>query len=270
MNCNSNETVVLLHSSASSSRQWQALAAQLQPQYRVMPIDLHGHGRQADWRGDSPLTLADEAALALPLLPPEGAHVVGHSYGAAVALKLATLAPRSVRSLSVYEPVLAAWLVDDDAQSPAAREFLAVGAFVDRALARGEHELAAWHFVDYWSGPGAWAAMSPERRAGVAQRMPAVGAHFGALLGERMLSPLALAALTMPMLVLHGEGTRASTRRIAQLLRAVLPQARHEALNGVGHLGPMTHAAEVNACIQGFIERRLPAMPLQLAALAAA
>lgn len=269
MNRDAPETVVLLHSSASSSRQWQMLAAQLQPQYRVIAIDLHGHGRQADWRGDSPLTLAGEAALALPLLPIEGAHVVGHSYGGAVALKLATLAPQAVRSLSVYEPVLAAWLVDDDAHSPAAREFLATGAFVDRALARGEHELAAWHFVDYWGGPGAWAALSPERQAALAPRMPAVGAHFGALLGERM-GPLALAALPMPMLCLHGDATRASTRRVAQLLRAVLPGARHEALHGMGHLGPITHAAEVNACIRAFIERRLPAMPLQLAALAAA
>jgi pimeloyl-ACP methyl ester carboxylesterase len=269
MKPDSNETVVLLHSSASSSRQWQALAAQLQPQYRVLTIDLHGHGRQPDWRGDSPLTLADEAALALPLLPSEGAHVVGHSYGGAVALKLATLAPQAVRSLAVYEPVLAAWLVDDDARSPAAREFLAVGAFVDRALVRGEHELAAWHFVDYWSGPGIWADMGPERRAAVAQRMPAVGAHFDALLAERM-APMALAALRMPMLMLHGEATRASTRRVAQLLRAVLPGARHEALHGMGHLGPITHAAEVNACIRAFIERRLPAMPLALASLATA
>lgn len=260
------DTVLLLHSSASSARQWQGLIAELKPHHRVIALDLHGHGRQPDWTGEGALRLADDAALALPLLPPEGAHVVGHSYGGAVALTLATLAPGLVRSLTVYEPVLASWLVDDDARSPAASEFLAVGAFVDRALARGEHELAAWYFVDYWGGAGTWTAMPLERRQAVAQRMPAVGAHFGALLGDRM-GPSAVAALAMPMLCLHGAATRASTRRVAQLLQAVVPWARHEALHGMGHLGPITHAAEVNARIQAFVEQRLPAMPTALAAL---
>lgn len=263
------DTVLLLHSSASSSHQWQALMQQLQAAHRVIAVDLHGHGRQADWRGDSPLRLDDEAALALAMLPPEGAHVVGHSYGGAVAMQLATLRPHAVRSLVVYEPVLASWLIDDDARSAPAREFLAVGGFVDRALVRGEIELASWHFVDYWGGPGAWTAMTPERQRAIARRMPAVGAHFGALLGAR-LSPSAVAAFDMPMLCLHGELTRASTRRVAQLLGAVVPQARHEALHGMGHLGPITHATEVNAVIQAFIEQRLPAMPLPLAALAMA
>lgn len=269
MNQASPETVLLLHSSSSSSRQWRALAEQLQPHYRVHAIDLHGHGQQTDWRGDAPLTLADEAALARPLLRGGSVHVIGHSYGGAVALRLAVSAPHAVRSLVVYEPVLASWLVDDDARSPATREFTAMGDFVARALVRDEAELAAWAFVDYWGGPGAWAAMLPERQRAVAQRMPAVGQHFGALLAER-LPPSAVAGLAMPMLILHGQATRASTRRVAQLLRAAVPHARHESLHGMGHLGPITHAAEVNACIRAFVERRLPAMPLQLAALAAA
>ena len=263
------QTVLLLHSSGSSSRQWQALIEQLQPHYAVHAIDLHGHGRQAHWCGEAPFTLADDAALARPLLRDGGVHVVGHSYGAAVALKLGTMAPHAVRSLVVYEPVLASWLVDDDAHAPATREFTAVGEFVGRALARGEAELAAWTFVDYWGGPGAWAAMPANRQRAVAQRMPAIGLHFGALLAGCM-PPSALAALSMPTLVLQGEATRASTRRVAQLLRSVLPRARHETLHGMGHLGPITHAAAVNACILAFMKQRLPAMPLDHTALAVA
>ncbi len=269
MNRTPEDTVLLFHSSASSSRQWQLLIDRLQPHHRVHAIDLYGHGRRTDWRGDLPLTVRDEAAHALPLLEGGAVHLVGHSYGGAVAMQLALMAPQAVRSLVVYEPVLASWLVDDDPQSGAAREFLAVGAFVEHAMRRGEPELAAWRFVDYWGGPGSWTAMLPERRQAVAQRMPAVAAHFGALLAMRLL-PSDLAALPAPMLMLHGASTRASTLRVAELLRAALPQARHESLHGMGHLGPITHAAEVNACIHAFIERRLPAMPLAMTALAVA
>ena len=58
-------------------------------------IEFHGHGEQPAWRGNAPMTLADEAALAIPALEEAGgAHVIGHSYGGAVALKLATMRPR--------------------------------------------------------------------------------------------------------------------------------------------------------------------------------
>ena len=98
------ETVVLLHSSAASARQWDALAERLRPRFEVHAIDLHGHGRQAPWRGDRPLSVHDEAALALPAIERAGAvHLVGHSYGAAVALHLAAARPSRVGSLALYE-----------------------------------------------------------------------------------------------------------------------------------------------------------------------
>jgi len=46
---------------------------------------------------------------------------------------------------------------------------------------RGRCEAAAEHFVDYWSGPGAWAALPPPRRQAIVTRMPKVNAEFGAL-----------------------------------------------------------------------------------------
>ena len=59
---------------------------------------------------NAPLTLADEAAPAIPALEKAGgAHVVGHSYGGAVALKLATMRPRLVRSIVVYERCCFVW-----------------------------------------------------------------------------------------------------------------------------------------------------------------
>ncbi|MGH6612075.1 MAG: alpha/beta fold hydrolase, partial [Burkholderiaceae bacterium] len=89
-------SVILLHSSGSSAKQWQALSEALTPQYCVHAVDFHDHGNQREWSSDATLTLADEAALVTPLLPPEGAHVIGHSYGGAVALKVAAMHPQQV------------------------------------------------------------------------------------------------------------------------------------------------------------------------------
>ena len=103
--------VVLLHSSASSARQWQAAIEALRTRFEPHTVEFHGHGAQPAWCGDAPMRLAHEAALVESLLDRVGsAHLVGHSYGAAVALKVASRRPDQVRSVVAYEPVLFALL----------------------------------------------------------------------------------------------------------------------------------------------------------------
>lgn len=245
-------TVVLLHSSASSGRQWQALVEQLRPDVRVHAVDLHGHGRQAPWQGARPLTLVDEAALVLPIVDAaRGAvHLVGHSYGGAVALRVAALRPRLVRSVAVYEPVLFGLLAQHDAHGEAAREAVDLAGRVRQHVHRGDLYAAAGDFVDYWSGAGAWSSIGAERQAGIAARMPIVVQHFDALYRERLdagrLDPL-------PLLCLTGARTTAAAQRICALLRARWPAARHETLDGLGHMGPITHPDMVNARIMRFL-----------------
>jgi pimeloyl-ACP methyl ester carboxylesterase len=255
------ETVLLLHSSASSARQWDALAGRLQGRWKVHALDLHGHGLQPDWPGDGPddasFALADDAALAEPLLRRAGrVHLVGHSYGAAVALELAALHPQRVASVVAYEPVLFRWLIEshggDMALAAPALDVLAVAGAVDEDLARGGVSAAGARFVDFWSGAGAWQALPPHRRQAVAARMPAVQRHFDALIGEATLHR-ALPRLPMPLLFLSGERTVPAARRIAALLRDALPAAAHETLPALGHMGPLTHAHAFNQRVEQFL-----------------
>ena len=252
----SRPTVVLLHSSASSARQWDPLATLLEPRFRVRAIDLHGHGRQPAWPGPATLTLADEAALALDSMraDAEGAHVVGHSYGGAVALKLASMAPGSVRSVLVYEPVLFRWVFDDTTGARGAgRAILQTARLMGERLRRGDARGAARCFIDFWSGDGAWDAIPPVAQDKVAERMPSVLGQFDALFREP-LDAAQLAGLGLPMSFLSGGDTVAVTRRIAEIGRAALPRARHEVLPGLAHMGPITHAAQVNARIAAHLE----------------
>src|SRR5262245_60875933 len=73
------DRVVLVPCSAGSTRQWDALAAQLAG-FHPVPLDLWGHGTQERWPGAGPLSLAEEAA-AIHQACPDGApfHLVGHS-----------------------------------------------------------------------------------------------------------------------------------------------------------------------------------------------
>jgi pimeloyl-ACP methyl ester carboxylesterase len=208
------------------------------------------------WPGRPSLTLADGATLVEPILREVGpVHLVGHSYGGAVALKVAELYPRSVRSLVAYEPVLFRWLCDADPASDAARAVIDVAAAIRKALHARSYTGAARPFVDYWSGTGAWVAMPESRRQAVAARMGSVLPHFDAVLNDDRFVT-ALLRIEAPMLLVTGASTVASTRRIGEMLRAALPRAEHALLPGMGHMGPITHADAVNGCIAGFLQSR--------------
>ncbi len=104
-------------------------------------------------------------------------------------------------------------------------------------------------FVDYWSGEG---ALSLSQQDAVARRMPTVLANLDALLADA--TPLSeYARIDAPVLCLSGARTRASAQCVAQILARALPNAEWRQLPGAGHMGPLSHAEEVNHLIQGFL-----------------
>lgn len=246
--------VVLLHSSASSGRQWQTLAATLGDRYRTHAVDLYGHGGTPAWPPPRPMRLDDEIALVEPRLHvPGGVHLVGHSYGAALALKIAARHPGLVKSVAVWEPVLFRLLFDYRPRDRAASEVLIVAASMRHWLALGHPDRAAQRFIDFWSGAGSWEALSASQQQLIAKRMPTVATHFHALFNDS-LDRVALSRLPMPVLCLTGAKTRAATRRIGELLRHAMPFAVHGTLAGMGHMGPVTHSAAVAMRIAAFLD----------------
>jgi len=249
-------TVVFFHSSGGSGRQWQSLADRLSVDRAVHAIDLHGHGRCPEWHDDSPFRLADDAALAAPFLHGEGPiDLVGHSFGGAVAFKVASLYPDRIRSVVAYEPVLFRLLFDDASSADVAADVRAVSGAMDEALRRQAPEEAAARFIDFWSGTGAWQSLPAGPRQSIAARMPSVLRHFDALAAE----PFDRAPLSRfgdSVLLLTGGGTVAATRRIGERLRTELAAARHETLARMGHMGPVTHASVVDDRIVAFLQAR--------------
>jgi pimeloyl-ACP methyl ester carboxylesterase len=246
--------VICLHSSASSARQWAPLREALGPAFRTMAPGLLGYGDEGSWTFERALSLDDEARQIEPLIAAEddGVHLVGHSYGGAVALHLALRNPGRVKSVSLYEPVLFNLLHEDPASREPAVEISAVRIAVRRAAYSGRAEQAAQTFVDYWSGPGAWEALADKRRAPIVAHMRKVDAEFDAVF-YNATSLLTYRRLAMPVLAMVGETTRRPPRRILDLLATVLPDVTRREIAGAGHLGPLTHADEVNARIRAFL-----------------
>jgi len=99
--------VALLHGLGSSCRDWQFQEVALEDRYRVVAVDLPGHGSSAQPRRTVTIeSMADDVAALLAEIDGEPAHVVGLSLGACVALRLALQAPARVRSLTLEQPPL--------------------------------------------------------------------------------------------------------------------------------------------------------------------
>ena len=248
--------VVCLHSNASSSSQWRALMDSLSARHRVLAPDAYGAGKSPEWPLDRPLTLADEAEFIEPVLQRAGAPLVlvGHSYGAAVALIAALRQPARVKALVLYEPTLFS-LVDAESPPPNAADGIrqAVAAAA-AALGRGDANGAAEHFIDYWMGAGSWAGMPASRQAPIAASVRNVRRWAHALTTEP--APLAAwRALDMPVLYMLGGRSTASEHGVARLLAPALPHATQHRFEALGHTGPVTDPEPVNRAIEDFIAR---------------
>src|SRR4029453_18826036 len=87
--------------------------------------------------------------------------LVGHSYGAAVALIAALADPGRIRAMALYEPTLFA-LLDGEAPAPNEAEGIrTVVAAAGLALDAGDEDAAAERFIDYWMGTGSGAPPPP-------------------------------------------------------------------------------------------------------------
>jgi pimeloyl-ACP methyl ester carboxylesterase len=195
-------------------------------------------------------------ALIEPVLAKAGSPValVGHSYGAAVALIAALANPARVRAMALYEPTLFALL---DAERPAPNEaegIRSVIADASVALDAGNRDAAAERFIDYWMGDGAWKQIPEQRKPPIAASVTNMRRWAHALFTEP--TPLnAFRSLDVPVLYMVGKRSRPSALGVARLLLAALPRVELVEFENIGHMGPVTDPGSVNEVIKHFLER---------------
>ena len=254
----SGQAVVLVHSSASGHRQWQRLVEDLQSRYRLIAVNLFGYGKTSPWPGERPLTVADQAELVLAAadLAPEPVTLVGHSLGAAVAFETAARAGTRVRNLIAFEPIFFGYL-RSHGPANAYDEIAELGIRYNDLARRGQWNATGELFVDYWSGPGSWAAMPDDRKQKILAMLPAVVHEWNmATAGIRPLEDWG--AITAPVHLISAADTRIPTREIVKLLANTYPAWHvHDAPSG-GHMAPLSRPDLVNPLIAAALEGTNP------------
>jgi pimeloyl-ACP methyl ester carboxylesterase len=248
--------VVALHCSLGTGRQWTGLAEALGDGYRLMAPDLSGYGRHIS-RPVLPVTLADEVALLAEQLDGiDGPiHLVGHSYGGAVAFKMATSEPWAgrIRSLTLIEPVLPTLLRDSAPDRRLHDVFAELSRRVNVDLWNGMYMEALDRFLGFWNGSARPDVLNGEARLRMIEHIEKVAFDFTAAFAEANVAGAAM-SLRVPTLLISGGLSPYLTQRIVARLTTLIPGADARHLTSAGHMLPITHATQINPEIVAHID----------------
>lgn len=246
--------VLALHCTLAHSGAWRGVAAAMDPDVTFVTPDMLTHGRSPDWDKQGDYQTRNMEAMA-PLM--DGPmDVVGHSFGATIALRLAVEHPDRVRSLTMIEPVFFGVVAIDDpemfaAQSDTESEYLT-------ALNAGDDELAARLFNRSWGESRVkWPDMREDARVAMTRSINVVPACRPSLIDDvhGLLKPGVLDRANMPTQLLRGSTSPKSIQIVNDGLARRLPDAVCKVVDGAGHMVPVTHPAQTAEALRELFAR---------------
>ena len=243
--------VVFLHSGPGSAADWREVVERFAAGYRLAAVNGFGQGRTSEWpAGEVQVDQYSEMVSGLVSELGEPVHLVGHSYGGAVALRMVSTSPRLVRSLAVVEPQAYPLLTDGDPQLFA--EVTEVADTFAHAVGEGRVEDAWRGFIDHYNGSGSWGAL-PEP---VQQRMLKISDVAVRSWTALFTNPMTTGDLTrigVPTLAIQGGQTTAPERRLCEIVADLVPGARQVVIEGAGHMAPLTHPAATAEALEAHL-----------------
>ncbi|WP_456391114.1 alpha/beta fold hydrolase [Profundibacter sp.] len=243
------QDALLLHCSLASSDAWRGMAGHLGDNLTMTGLDFQSHGKSADWdgTGDYHAVCTKDAGdlLTRPM------HLIGHSFGATVALRLAQERPEMVRSLTLIEPVFFAIAKSTNAYAEHMADFQ---PFVD-AMQRGRHEDAARLFTEVWGTGADWDTLPVVMRDYMSKRIGLIPITAPTLYEDNagMAVEGRLESVACPVLLAEGVQSPSIVAAINDALAARLPDVTRLRVEGASHMLPITHAGEVAGAIRGFL-----------------
>lgn len=244
-----------LHCTMAFGGAWGGLARHMGDRLTMVAPDLPSHGGSVDWDevSDFVQTSFDAALRTMDDAPMD---IIGHSFGAALALRLAVTHPEKVRSLTVIEPVFFAMALSRAPETMRQHDVVAKPSF--DALDAGDRETAARVFNRMWSEEAPrWDALPARTRAAMVRAIHVVPAQHNFLFNDtaELLAPGALDAVTIPTLVMRGVNAHQAIIATNDGLAEIMPNAVQSVVEGAGHMAPISHPELVADAMEVLLAR---------------
>ncbi|MEQ9694898.1 alpha/beta hydrolase [Shimia sp. SDUM112013] len=245
------EPALALHCSLAHSGAWRGVAGALAEDMTVTALDLPSHGRSPDWDGQGDITDATVAAVRPFLGRPM--HLIGHSYGGVIALRLAVQYPHLVKSVSLFEPVLMAVAREDGPEQAAWNAALMQTVMTE--IAAGHPDRAARAFMRVWGDGRRWDDLPEDLRAGATRRITVIRDSEPSLGHDNWGLIPRLGEIQAPLVLMDGAESPALMKVVQDGIAARVHGARRKTFEGLAHMGPITHPKTVAAEILQNVRR---------------
>jgi len=244
----------LLHCTLAHSGAWKGLIEALGEGCHMVAMDLPAHGRSGPRDPDVTWqTQSTNMAIALLERGKTPVDLIGHSFGATVALRIAVERPELVRSLTLIDPVF--FSAAKDAGRREFEDHMGLHNWFYELLDQGDFAGAARAFNAIWGGQDEWDALSEKQQAYMTDRIGMIKAGGDSVLGVGPdYIPLGtVAKVAVPVLLIEGAETDPIIMAVQQSLHQVLPHSKSVIIPGAGHMVAISHPAEVAAELRAYL-----------------
>jgi len=256
----SGEPILAVHGAFSDVRVWEPLREQIAKRYRLIAYTQRYFGTAAwpdDGQNFSVATHADDLAKLIVALNVGPVHLVGRSYGGAVATTAALKHPSLVRTLTLHEPALISVLPADSPEGKAAREDRP--KFTSAALAAnkaGEAVQTVRLFFEgvYQLGPDGFDRLPQATQTMFLDNARTASLLFRAGAGSSITCE-ALNAFERPTLVTHGGRTHAYYKLISDGVAKCVRGAQQVAFPNLVHDAPSVDPTAFSAALFEFLAK---------------
>lgn len=242
-----------IHCTLGHSGAWRGMAAALKDDLSILAFDLPSHGKSGVWdRTGNVHDVATDMARGLII---ERMDLIGHSFGATVALRIAVESPELVRSLTLIEPVYFAAAMEDDPGMLA--EYKRDSAALDAAFASGDEREAARVFNRDWGDGTPWHTLPERMREHMTRLVHYVPASAAFLHHDSagLLNEGRMAGASMPAVLIEGDQSPPMSAKVAVSLEKRLPDVTRVVVEGAGHMLPVTHPDAVAVPVRALLAR---------------
>jgi len=248
-----DDTIILVHGTASSPRAMGKLAALLAAAgWRVLAPAMIGYGASV-MDGDDGV-VARNARLLIGLRANLGqgrVAVIGHSMGGLVVLR-ALRSGMEADAVALYEPVAFAVLDRTDAAQRVAHAWDAdVVARMAAQITAGDHEAGVRIFIEAWNGQ-AWTDLPANARAGLVASAAVLLADVTAIDADGAAAD-DYTTIATPVLVMCGTKSPAVARMVCDVLTGAMPKAAIANIATAGHMAPVQQPDLVAGAVRHFL-----------------
>jgi pimeloyl-ACP methyl ester carboxylesterase len=231
-----SQNVLVLHGWGGSIDSVLTIVEDLARDYRVVALDLPGHGRSdlppGSWTvGDYATCVLDVAAH----LQVVNSHVIAHSFGGRITIKLAAMQPRIFRKLVLVNAA--------GVRLPPTLKLTVRRMFASLAKYLGRH-LGSWgarlrDTIYRWTASRDYLAAGPLRGT------------FSKVVGED-LTPL-LPLVMSPTLLIWGDSDNETPLAIGTTMNRLIPQSRLVVLKHAGHFSYIDQFGQFRLLVRNFL-----------------